>query len=393
MTAETIEGEAVEVEPTRALVVTPDQAMTSTGAMALAELTDEEFERRLSALEKGRDRVGKIQRALMVKDVDYGVIPGTGTKPTLLKPGAEKLCQAYGLVANFTPRRSVGDGVAEPHLSYLTRCDLHLGSTDGPIVANGWGSANSWETKHRYRTAERVCPSCNQPTVIKGRPEYGGGWVCFKKKGGCGSKWPDGAVEIEGQNAGRMENPDPFDLDVVLAKMSEKRAYIDATLRATAASGLFTQDIEDVGTPDAPAPREPEQTDDGGLIGKAEIGKGDADFELRQTPDGMALAFKLVSGRGGIKVVALDPIASALKAYQDETIGQRVTCWGRITDETFTANKGKANAHDVTYQVLRLERIQAPGYVLPGPVEAASVPAFKDDELGAMASEVDAVPV
>jgi len=35
-----------------------------------------------------------------------------------------------------------------------------------------------------------TCPNCNKNTgVIKGKEEYGGGWVCFAKKGGCGHKW------------------------------------------------------------------------------------------------------------------------------------------------------------------------------------------------------------
>jgi hypothetical protein len=36
----------------------------------------------------------------MVKDVDYGVIPGT-KKPTLLKPGSEKLCRLFSLRPSY----------------------------------------------------------------------------------------------------------------------------------------------------------------------------------------------------------------------------------------------------------------------------------------------------
>lgn len=39
---------------------------------------------------------------------------------------------------------------------------------------------------------DRLCPQCQKPAIIKGRAEYGGGWLCFKKKGGCGAKFPDG---------------------------------------------------------------------------------------------------------------------------------------------------------------------------------------------------------
>lgn len=36
------------------------------------------------------------------------------------------------------------------------------------------------------------CPECGKASaVIKGKVEYGGGWLCFGKKGGCGAKWQD----------------------------------------------------------------------------------------------------------------------------------------------------------------------------------------------------------
>ncbi|KKM17042.1 hypothetical protein LCGC14_1679670, partial [marine sediment metagenome] len=38
-------------------------------------------------------------------------------------------------------------------------------------------------------TGRLVCPECGQPTIIKGKEEWGGGWVCWKKEGGCGAKF------------------------------------------------------------------------------------------------------------------------------------------------------------------------------------------------------------
>lgn len=390
MTAEVIEGTAVEAE-TRALTVAPAQGMAAEGAMALAALSDEEFDRRLLALEKGRDRVARIQRALMVPDVDYGVIPGTGGKPTLLKPGAEKLCQAYGLAADFAPDRIVGDGEREPHLSYVTRCSLHLGSIDGPIVAIGYGSANSWERKHRYRRGERVCPDCGLPAIIKGKAEYGGGWVCFKKKGGCGSKWADGDPVIEQQVVGDIENVDPFDLDVVLAKMSEKRAYVDATLRATAASGLFTQDVEDLARPPEPPPAD--DRDAGGLIGTVTKGQAPVDFDLRYQPDGSpAAGFKLKQGSQGIQVLAVGPLADALAPFLPGLDGQTVTAWGAIVMVPWD----KAGKTMPPYRRLMLTQLTTHDWTLPGPTagateptetaEAESVPLFEltDEEKAAI---------
>jgi hypothetical protein len=368
-----IEGEAVEVT---AVAVRESAGIAATGALALAALSDDDFNRRLEALEKGQRRVERIQKALMVKDIDYGIIPGTD-KPTLYKPGAEMLCHAYSLAANFAVTRTIGDGITAPSLSYAARCDLHLGSLDGPIVQSGNGAANSWEKRYRWRRGERLCPNCGKPSVIKGKEEYGGGWLCWKKKDGCGSTWKDGDAAIEGQSTADVENPDPFDLDVVLVKMAEKRAHVDATLRATNASRLFTQDMED--RPDTPeAPTGPGKAQDG-RTGTAEVGKGAADFELRQTPDGPALAFRLVSGGSGIKVEARGSLADALADARDRIAGATVTVWGAEVTESFTKDKGKPTEKLISFQVLRLERIEGPdGLSLPAP--EAVQPGAPDDE-------------
>lgn len=260
MTDLMVPEEAV-AEP-RALIRADDAA--TAGTLALALMSDQEFDTRLAALKRGRDRMAAIQRGLMDKDVDYGKIPGT-EKPTLYKPGAEKLCDFYHLAADFHPERIVGDNLAGPALAYQTRCELHLGSLDGPVVAVGYGSANSWERKHRYRTAQRACPACGCIGTLnrskRGKPE----WYCWAKRGGCGKTFPINDPTIVDQEMGQVENPDPWDLDTTLLKMAEKRAHIDATLRGTAASGLFTQDVEDtapaIAEEEAPPP-EPQTLSD-----------------------------------------------------------------------------------------------------------------------------------
>lgn len=116
--------------------------------------------------------------------------------------------------------------------------------------------------------------------------------------------------------------------------------------------------------------------DDGGLVGTVRPGKGDADFELRQTEDGYRLGFRLESPAGGIKVTAASPLAEELKTYEAQILGQRVTCWGRIVDRTFTP---KGTTKEVTYQELSLERIRVPELGdLPIPVPE-TVPLFPAD--------------
>lgn len=229
------------------------------GTLAMAEMPDGEFEQRLATLRKGQDRIRRIKRDLMNEGSHYGTIPGTD-KPTLLKPGAEVLCSIYGLRADFEPKVQYGDGVTSPQVRVSMRCELHLGDLAGPVVAVGYGAANSWERKHRYRRGERSCPECGViGSVIKGKADFGGGWLCWAKKGGCGAKWPAGAPEIESQVVGDVENPDQHDLENTLVKMAKKRAHIDAALTGTASSDLFTQDLDEQDHPPAEAPKQPPQ--------------------------------------------------------------------------------------------------------------------------------------
>lgn len=186
-------------------------------------------------------------RDLMIEGTDFGTVPGT-TKPTLLKPGAEKLTTFFGLSPSFVPIESLedwqgADHGGEPLFAYRYKCQLFRGNL---LVGEGVGSCNSWEKKYRFRAANRRCPKCGQEAIIKGREEYGGGWLCFAKKGGCGSKWPDGAAEIEGQTAGLVKNDNPHDQVNTIDKMAQKRALIAAALIAINASEFFTQDLEDM---------------------------------------------------------------------------------------------------------------------------------------------------
>ncbi len=192
-----------------------------------------------------RNQLVQFVAGMMVKDRDFGAVPGTD-KPTLLKPGAEKLTTFFGLAPVFVSERIVedfGDDGKEPLFFYRYRCELYR---NGTLVGSGIGSCNSRESKYRYRNGERVCPTCGKATIIKGKDEYGGGWLCFAKKGGCGAKFTAGDPAITGQIVGKVPNPDVADLVNTIDKMAQKRALIAATLIAVNASEFFTQDVEDM---------------------------------------------------------------------------------------------------------------------------------------------------
>jgi ribosomal protein L37AE/L43A len=182
-----------------------------------------------------------IMKEVMKKDEHYGVIPGTGTKPTLLKSGAEKLCLTFRLDPQYEIEKQT-DGA---HLTITSKCTLfHIPS--GQRYGSGMGSCSTKESKYAYRQASIKCPECGKSAVIKGKEEYGGGWICFKKKEGCGAKFKDGDQSIEGQPRGRVPNEDLADQYNTVLKMANKRSLVAAVLNATAASDIFTQDIEDM---------------------------------------------------------------------------------------------------------------------------------------------------
>ena len=230
--AQVVDGEVVEThDDAPAPAPTSAVALREWTPSALAEMDDNEFDRRLELASKERDRIEQIQKAIMREDIDYGVIPGT-KKPTIFKPGAEILNKMARLCPSFSVTSRYGDGARSPHIHYRVTCHLHEGSTEGPIVCEGVGAANSWEKKYRYRNAGPPCPACGFELR---KSQYAPEWYCHERKGGCGETFP-----LDAHRGGTGENPDPFELDNTLLKMAKKRGYNDATLTAHAASGIFT---------------------------------------------------------------------------------------------------------------------------------------------------------
>jgi len=179
----------------------------------------------------------------MVPEEDFGIIPGTA-KPTLLKPGADKLCEIYGLSDEFEiiAEYSREDWTMIPPLfDYTIRCTLRSKRT-GALAATGLGSCNSYEGKYRWRDLKRTCPKCGQPTIIKGKEEFGGGYICWKKEGksnGCGAKFSADDKQIIGQAVGRTENDDIATLKNTILKMSKKRCLgSNTSILVSSSSGV-----------------------------------------------------------------------------------------------------------------------------------------------------------
>lgn len=147
---------------------------------------------------------------------DYGVIPGT-QKPTLLKPGAEKILMLLGLSSEYNVIEKVEDwdkGI----FAYTIKCQLYKGTQ---LITEGIGSCNSKEDKYRYRWVyEKDVPSQYDKAILK-KNNYG--------------KF-------------RIDNDEIFSVVNTILKMAKKRAQVDATLTVASLSDVFTQDIEDMRT-------------------------------------------------------------------------------------------------------------------------------------------------
>jgi hypothetical protein len=147
---------------------------------------------------------------------DFGEVPGT-SKPTLLKPGGEKICMLFGLNPEYEFLQTTEDYDKE-FFSYNIRCTLFR---NGQPVAQGVGSCNSKEKKYRFINVDTI-------------PEnYMGASETFKDK--------------YGRTKYKINNPDICSLVNTILKMAKKRAFIDAVLQVASLSEVFTQDLEDMG--------------------------------------------------------------------------------------------------------------------------------------------------
>ena len=152
-------------------------------------------------------KVLAIKETIMKPGVHFGTIPGC-KKPSLLKPGAEKLCTAFMLQPEFetTCRDDPNRTINWEKYDYNTRRKIP-GTTTGYIDYDSSCSLVHIPTGEVW--ARRVSGSCNN----------------FESK---------------------YRSLNPYDVKNTLEKMAEKRALVAAILIATALSDMFTQDIEDM---------------------------------------------------------------------------------------------------------------------------------------------------
>lgn len=178
-----------------------------------------EIPKNIEMLKEVPETLNQVYRSVMQEGTDYGKVPGT-SKPTLFKAGAELLARWLNLATEFTIASKVENIDPEhPYFDYTVECRIY---SKNAFIGNGWGSCNTRE------------------------PRYSSRWVYENQV-------PEGLDKNKLPTRGEGERkqykiPTPpdevFGLKNTILKMAEKRAFVDAILRVTGASRIFTQDLE-----------------------------------------------------------------------------------------------------------------------------------------------------
>lgn len=207
----------------------------------------QQTEMTIPQLVQNMETLRDVMRAVMVKDTDFGIVPGTNSKPTLLKPGGEKLAKLFKYAPEFVEKiTDLGTG----HREYDVKCRLvHIPS--GDFVGEASATCSTMESKYRYRGGARKCPQCGAAAIKKSKfpprnkPGAQPGFYCYAKVGGCGCEFDADDTSITSQSEQKTENPDIADQWNTVKQMAQKRAFLSAIKTATASSELFTIDVGD----------------------------------------------------------------------------------------------------------------------------------------------------
>lgn len=131
-----------------------DIEVKTTELAPLAEVTNLSVnltERAMVAMQEQRKQLGEFVRSQLKEGIngDFAKIPGT-PKPSLLKPGAEKLANLFKLGSRIIDRQREIDREAGFAMFTYTLEIFHIPS--GAVISQCEGSANSEEKKNKNKT-------------------------------------------------------------------------------------------------------------------------------------------------------------------------------------------------------------------------------------------------
>ena len=146
---------------------------------------------KLDRVQQSMNKIQQFQKVIqntLVEGHDYGQAFFGASKPSLLKPGAEKILMLLGLSSEYEIIEKIQD-YEEGFFAYTVRCVL---KKNGQIITEGLGHCNSREKKYE------------------------------------------------------SDKQDKYMLGNTCLKMAKKRAQVDAALTVGSLSDIFTQDLEDM---------------------------------------------------------------------------------------------------------------------------------------------------
>lgn len=202
--------------------------------------------KRFEMVARNRQQILEFIAKQLAENTDFGKIPGCGDKPTLLQPGAQKICS---LVNAYPDTQITVTELGNGHREYQARTVLRLIGAD-IVLATGNGSCSTLESKYKYRgtgaedtgapvppaywTAKRANNTAKMHELLGGK-----GFSAKKNEAG---EWT-----IHKSTGEKLENPDIADVYNTCLKIASKRSLVAATLNLSGGwSEHFTQDLEDM---------------------------------------------------------------------------------------------------------------------------------------------------
>jgi len=179
-----------------------------------------------AALDK---QLRECMRAVLVSGTDYGTIPGMGDKPSLFKPGAEKLIQWFGFGFE-TVRDEIERDREGTRLGVTYKCTVYKQLADGRKVTVATCEGYAGYDEDKFYTPLEAARAKAEAAERR--------WASKDNRAPNPKKWETASEYRAPWNS--------------VLKMAQKRALVGAAIDATAAAGLFTQDLEDMRGSTAP---------------------------------------------------------------------------------------------------------------------------------------------
>jgi hypothetical protein len=164
----------------------------------------------VTTMKKRQKAIQDVKKSVMVQGVHYGVIPGC-KKDSLLKPGAEVLCQAFGLIP-IIETRTVAD---EPDAEWCFDVERRNQDTGENFRQDGVCIG--------YFEIEATCTLYTFQGAIAGR----GSARCSNREN-------------------KYRTQCMWDVRNTIEQMAAKRSHVGITRTVTGCSDLFDMDIEDL---------------------------------------------------------------------------------------------------------------------------------------------------